>query len=41
MMRSERSVKGCIHSGGGGELENDSHLGFGDEHVGFGESMDL
>lgn len=32
-MRSERSVKGCIHSGGGSALENDSHLGFVD--VGF------
>lgn len=40
-MRSERSVKGCIHSGGGSALENDSHLGFVHEHVGFGESMNL
>ena len=33
-------MKGCIHSGGGSAVENDSHLGFvqsSGEDVGFGD----
>lgn len=34
VMRSERSLKGCIHSGGGSDVANDNRLGIEQEGEG-------